>query len=251
VLPETVTTISGDVFWKCKSLTSVVIPDSVTAIGANIFCFCTSLTSIKLSSNMTLLGSGFFSHCSSLSSVTLPSSITTLRAHVFQNCSSLTSLRLPTNLAAISRLAFEGCSELTTINAPSFSTTTFRNSPDELTYLLVNAGFLRINLSAILYGGSSSVSSRSDSDADMYYDMKTWGRKRDEDSGRLPLCTAAARSLTWRNMRQVFSVNMPVIHDADGMTGLPVFMLAAVGPTSDIESVYGLLNAYPQAIDGL
>ena len=67
----------------------------------------------------------------------------------------------------------------------------------------------------------------------------------------LLLCTATARFLTWADMRQIFSANMPAIHEVDGMTGLPVFVLAAVGPTSDIESVYNLLRKYPPAIVGL
>ena len=46
----------------------------------------------------------------------------------------------------------------------------------------------------------------------------------------------------------VFSVHMPAIYEVDLMTGLPVFMLAAAGPRSDIESVYNLLREYPPAI---
>jgi len=85
----------------------------------------------------------------------------------------------------------------------------------------------------------------------MYYNMKLWGREKDKVSGRLPLCTAAERCLTWVDMQKIFSVNMPAIHEVDGMTGLPVFMLAAAGPTSDIEAVYNLLREYPPAIVGV
>ena len=46
-------------------------------------------------------------------------------------------------------------------------------------------------------------------------------------------------------MQQIFSVNMHTIHEADGMTGLPVFMLAATGSTSDIKLVYKLLREHP------
>ena len=35
------------------------------------------------------------------------------------------------------------------------------------------------------------------------------------------------------------------------MTGLPVFMLATAGPTSDIELVCNLLREYPPVITGL
>ena len=48
-----------------------------------------------------------------------------------------------------------------------------------------------------------------------------------------------------------FSVNMPAIHEMDGIIGLAVFMLAAAGPTSNIEPIYNLLREYPSAIAGL
>jgi len=178
------------------------------------------------------------------------------------------------DLKSISLSAIEGCSELTTIYAPSFSTNTFGNSPDELKHLLVKGGFYHTHLDTILYGDYDFISSdgnsdichyhssssngtsysrnlnnisayRSDGNSDIYYN---WGREKDEDSGRLPLCTAAARCLTWVDMQQIFSVNMSAIHEVDGMTGLPVFVLAAAGPRSDIESVYNLLREYPPAI---
>jgi len=42
---------------------------------------------------------------------------------------------------------------------------------------------------------------------------------------------------------------MPVVNEIDVLTGLPLFMLAATGPTSDIESVYNLLKEYPSAMN--
>jgi len=115
--------------------------------------------------------------------------------------------------------------------------------------LLVKAGFSRINLDTILYCGDDSDSSNSDDD--LYYDVKTWGKRKDENFCRLPLQTAAARSLTWVDTGRIFAVNMPAVHKVDRITGLSVFMLAAVGPTSDIESVYHLLKEYPPAIDSI
>jgi len=84
----------------------------------------------------------------------------------------------------------------------------------------------------------------------MYYDNKTWARTKGAD-GRLPLFTAAARSLKWSYTRQIFTVNMPVVDEIDILTGLPLFMLAAVGPVSDIESIYNLLRENPPAISVL
>jgi len=83
---------------------------------------------------------------------------------------------------------------------------------------------------------------------EMYYEWKTWARLRGADDGRLPLFTAAARSLKWSYLKQIFAANMPVINEIDVLTGLPLFMLAATGQTSDIESIYNLLKELPAAI---
>jgi len=129
---------------------------------------------------------------------------------------------------------------ITTITLPK------RIFRDESCRALKKKGFSLINFDTFLYGGP-----RYEIDIavpDVYYNMKVWGRTRNETSGRLPLFTAAARSLTWVDVRQILAVNMPVIYDVDGLTGLPVFMLAAVGPQSNIESVYHLLKEYPSAL---
>ena len=70
---------------------------------------------------------------------------------------------------------------------------------------------------------------------------RAWGRNRDEKSGRLPVCTAVARLLKWVDTQYIFSVHMTVIYGADDMVGIPVSIIAAVGPASDIEPVYNLL----------
>merc|ERR1712008_340334 len=85
-------------------------------------------------------------------------------------------------------------------------------------------------------------------DLDIYYDWKKWARTRDVDD-RFPLFTAAARCLKWSYMNQIFTSNMPVVNEIDELTGFPLFMLAATGPTSDIESVYNLLKECPSVIN--
>jgi hypothetical protein len=77
--------------------------------------------------------------------------------------------------------------------------------------------------------------------------MKEWVQTRAHD-GRLPLCTAAAASLRWNDIKCIFEANMVAIYERDVVTGLSVFMLAAVGMKSDLESVYRLCREYPVAI---
>jgi hypothetical protein len=45
-MPDSVTRIDTSVFYKCSSLTSIIIPESVTSIGSNAFASCSSLADL-------------------------------------------------------------------------------------------------------------------------------------------------------------------------------------------------------------
>ncbi|MCL2244965.1 MAG: leucine-rich repeat domain-containing protein, partial [Treponema sp.] len=64
--------IRGNAFSGCTSLTCVTIPSSVTSIGASAFAYCTSLTSITIPASVTSISNSAFSGCTSLTSVTIP-----------------------------------------------------------------------------------------------------------------------------------------------------------------------------------
>jgi len=251
-LPNSITTIGDDVFSGCSSLTSVTLPNSITALGSGVFSGCSSLTEITLPNSITALGNNVFWGCSSLTAITLPNSITTLGYWAFYGCSSLASVHLPENLISISLIsisitAFEGCVNLTTIEAPYLSTTTLdNNNLDSFKNLLLNAGFSTSNPDDLI-SDRQPMDQNLDKNLDVYYNWKTWARTRNEDD-RFPLFTAAARCLKWSNVKQIFTLNMPVVNEIDVLTGLPLFMLAATGPTSDTESVYNLLRECPAAM---
>ena len=77
--------------------------------------------------------------------------------------------------------------------------------------------------------------------------MEEWVKTRAHDD-RLPLCTAAAVSLKWKEIKRIFGTNMVAIYERDVVTRLSVFMLAAVGMNSDLDSVYRLCGVCPIAI---
>jgi len=243
-LPSTITTLGDYVFSGCSSLASITLPSTVTTLGNSIFYGCSSLTSITLPSTITNIGNNVFMLCTSLTSITLPSTITTLGNNDFYGCSSLTSVRLPQNLVSIGIRTFLGCNKLTTIETSSFSTTTLdNNNLDSVKSFLLNAGFMTSNPDDVISDRQPKYQN-----LDVYYDWKRWARTRDVDD-RFPLFTAAARGLKWSLVKQIFISNMPVVNDIDALTGLPLFMLAAIGPTSDIESVYNLLKEYPSVVN--
>ena len=65
-----VTSIGEYAFYRCYSLTSIVIPDGVTSIGDWAFCCCDSLTSIVIGNGVTSIGYEAFADCNSLTSIT-------------------------------------------------------------------------------------------------------------------------------------------------------------------------------------
>ena len=66
VIPNSVTSIEDETFYKCSALTSIVIPNSVTSIGASAFYNCTGLTSIVIPNSVTSIGNYAFNGCTSL-----------------------------------------------------------------------------------------------------------------------------------------------------------------------------------------
>ena len=110
-----------------KGLTTANIPASVTysgttysvtSIGGNAFSYCSSLTSMMISNSVTSIGEYAFYWCSGLTSVTIPNSVTSIGESAFSLCSGLTSVTIPNSVTSIGDKAFQGCSGLTAIYVP-------------------------------------------------------------------------------------------------------------------------------------
>ena len=139
-----VTSIGGEAFYGCGSLTSIEIPASVTSIGANAFYGCTGLTSITLpfvgkgidGTSNTHFGYIFGASTykdqgdyvpDSLRTVMItggtrgerPGSMTSVASNAFFNCSGLTRIELPNSVSYIGMSAFYNCNGLTSMEIPS------------------------------------------------------------------------------------------------------------------------------------
>ena len=68
--------------------------------------------------------------------------------------------------------------------------------------------------------------------------------------GRLPLHSACEHSLPWKTgLRSIVDANVPALESYDPLTRLPAFAHHAVGPKSDLDSIYELLRLHPGIID--
>ena len=69
VNPNAVTSIGNEPFYKCESLTQIVIPNSVTFIGYFTFTGCQSLSYIVIPNSVTYISLGVFRDCQSLTMI--------------------------------------------------------------------------------------------------------------------------------------------------------------------------------------
>ena len=113
-IPNSVTSIGDEAFYRCYTLASVTIPNSVTSIGDYAFYFC-SMTNVTLSTNLTSIGDFAFNACYGLTNVTIPNSVTSIGDQAFHGCDSLISVTIPSSVTSIGYQAFGFCDGLASV----------------------------------------------------------------------------------------------------------------------------------------
>lgn len=114
VLPQSITRIGDQAFYKCNELTSVNFPSSVTYIGPLAFA-STGLTSIEIPNLMTEIMTSCFATCKQLVSVKLPNTLITIGDMAFGDCTSLTEFEIPESVAFLGYNVFLGSNALKTL----------------------------------------------------------------------------------------------------------------------------------------
>ena len=85
------------VYLKNKNITTAIIPESVTTLSNNIFNGCFNLTAVTLPSSLTTIGDRVFANCSGLTSITcLAITAPNLGNYPFLSVGNSGTLRIPT-----------------------------------------------------------------------------------------------------------------------------------------------------------
>ena len=87
-IPGTVELIDNMAFYRCTSLTRVVLSEGIKTIEATAFSTCTNLSEINFPDSITSIGSGAFWGCEKLRTVTLPASVS-FENNPFADCTGL------------------------------------------------------------------------------------------------------------------------------------------------------------------
>jgi uncharacterized repeat protein (TIGR02543 family) len=116
VVGEGIATIEKETFYDCQLLSSVTLPASLKTIGENAFYRC-GFETITLPQGVTSIGESAFEGCK-LTSITLPQGLTAIGEKAFMSNHQLSSVSLPAGIKTIGNEAFDNCKALTSISIP-------------------------------------------------------------------------------------------------------------------------------------
>lgn len=113
-LPETLTGLSGGVFYMCKKLESVNLPDGIRGINQYCFSGCEKLHLTSLPPNLTSISADAFRGCSSLELSELPETVRSIGGDAFNDneigekiaLAGVTFSKLPRDLTTLGNRAF-------------------------------------------------------------------------------------------------------------------------------------------------
>jgi hypothetical protein len=101
-----VTSISNNVFYRCSTLTNIILPEGIITIRDNSFFNCPNLTQVTIPNSVTSIGKGTFASCTGLTSLTLGSSITNIDRGSFGQCANLKTIYCLGNAPKLGYMAF-------------------------------------------------------------------------------------------------------------------------------------------------
>ena len=281
-IPSNVTSIGSRMFQNCTRLCSVNLHPHLKVIGTSAFNQCHSLEDIYLPSHLQYLEFRVFASCS-IKVLNLPPSLLSIEQWAFKDCQQLLRLKINSDVININEEAIVNCNNLIDIEVSDMTrcliiSSTFNNRyPNDLvnnrmsrlkdhfhkvfvigkesrmkTYTISSNSTITILLDMIGVDSKSIIRKHIGKYRKfvVMIDWKLSASYKSIKTGRYPLFSAAFNNLhVNQGLKLVFNANAPAIYSKDPLLDLEAFMVAAIGESSRLSSIYFLLRQYPQAIN--
>lgn len=153
ILPETLTSVGGDVFKNCKYATKITFKGTLTSVStSNLFSGCEALEEIvgfTIPAGATGIGGSMLYKCYELENagdfivdgvMTIPDTVTSIGQNAFYGCAKLKAVKMPSKLTNINAEAFRDCTALEFVDFGNNTAESFQFSAHRTFY---NCGELR------------------------------------------------------------------------------------------------------------
>ena len=130
-IPDTVTTIDENAFYRCYGLRSLTVPDGVLNLPGNMVYHCPDLVSVTIGSGVSTINMNAFRDCERLESFTVSADNTTFSSQdgvlfnkgktallLYPMAKKDSSYSIPATVTEIGNSSFRSCSELRTVTIP-------------------------------------------------------------------------------------------------------------------------------------
>ena len=113
-IPEEITWIAPEAFYRNETLKNVKLPSKITTIGENTFYGCSELEAVVIPDQVTMIGKSAFDECTVLKSVTFGKSLKVIKDHAFASV-NIRNFTIPSGIQKIETGAFAGINQIGTV----------------------------------------------------------------------------------------------------------------------------------------
>ena len=113
-IPEEITWIAPEAFYRNETLKNVKLPSKITTIEENTFYGCSELEAVVIPDQVTMIGKSAFDECTVLKSVTFGKSLKVVKDHAFASV-NIRNFTIPSGIQKIETGAFAGINQIGTV----------------------------------------------------------------------------------------------------------------------------------------
>lgn len=113
-IPEEITWIAPEAFYRNETLKNVKLPSKITTIEENTFYGCSELEVVIIPDQVTMIGKSAFDECTVLKSVTFGKSLKVIKDHAFASV-NIRNFTIPSGIQKIETGAFAGINQIGTV----------------------------------------------------------------------------------------------------------------------------------------